>query len=252
MHGLTAKDRSNSVSDRRLGMGRRLPRRGRTFAVAVVAGALLFGIPSVAFGFKEYSGADESSQGVVYTGVSVIRNVLGLDVNSCNVPVYTTQWLNLQASTQSWIEIGTAYDCSSICPGSPSVCRFDYMYLQGDGQSGFVAKSYLPVLGNHTYAISRENANHSLWDATIDGSVLNKISWTHGVGQSVQAGLESHNGTVTVSAHNYASLRYKTGDGSFISWVGEDGMIPSSGPTSPMCGLWNFSTSWRAGENTSC
>lgn len=223
----------------------------RLRAAAALTGAMCWVIATstIASAWSGYSGGVESSLGSGYTGVSTIHSVLLLDNNTCNSPVYQTQWLNFTSSPQQWVELGTGYDCSAICPGGPAACRFNYMYFQGDGASGFVQRTYMPSFGSYTFQLARENGNHILWDGLINGTIFNKIGWSHGTAYDAEFGLESHNFAQTVAAHNFAGLKYKRGDGAFTEFAGQDGKL---GPNSPLCGFWTSATNWRAAENTPC
>lgn len=169
------------------------------------------------------------------------RPVLNMSVTSCVNPIYSTQWLVFTDDAETWIEIGTAYDCGDT---------FDFVLYCKQPTCGFTQRWFAPSVGSHTYKITRENGNHVLYDLLIDGSVVQKVGLSPATTALwVATGLESYNDGKTVSAHNYSGLKRKRFDNNFDDWSGRD---VKSVDKPIMCGSWNSDTSWRAGQNTSC
>lgn len=225
------------------------------FGLAVPADAQTSPVPVEGGGttspFHGYSVARENSEGS-YTGVISSRpdaaiNWSGQTSEGCSAwysgrPVYQTQWVIISTSGGiSWIELGTGHQCN----GGVEYWFWGYGY---QGTWNPINQEQINANGtSRTFAIIRDTTTR--WVYQVDGATKGTLTW--GVsGVRVEAGLESYRASLTVPAYSLQNLRYTRNNGAFTQWAGMD--ASSVSPTSTMCGRWQLTTQWRAGENTSC
>jgi hypothetical protein len=82
----------------------------------------------------------------------------------------------------------------------------------------------------------------------IDGTVKTTFQTAYTRGDELVTGLESYDPNMTFPTFASYTLKYRIVGGSFRYWAGKDGGYAEG----PVCGRWYSSTSWWAGENTSC
>jgi hypothetical protein len=217
----------------------------RVFAVAVMvvltmsgsltlAPAKVIAVDCVPIGHCYSTAYDNSATN--YTGLQGYRYVLPLD--NGGGWIFTPMWLQW-VGTSKWAELGTAYGNHKqahygyLC--NATLC--DYVYWQ-DTNSGVT----------HQYTIARRASDHTKTDLKIDTNVVITVYSTYQTAPSIGTGLESYNTSITFPLNMTYSLKYKTGDGAFQNWAGQDASVVDN----IMCGTWVNATSWMAGEHTTC
>lgn len=231
-------------------------KRVRVRTPSVLASAIFLALAMLAVepaaaqsSFHRYSVAYETSFPGAFTGVSVVRDDVGLHTqgNGCfmpfsGTPVYQTQWVILPSTGggQNWMEIGTGHQCSDLFRYWFWGYGFDGLWYPVGTQSGIGP-------GTHRFQVYRHSGNQ--WDWYIDAShMAGPLSWTN-IGNQVRAGLESYDGFAVVSNHTYRELQMTVNQSPWTNWAGMDFSDVTS---APMCGGWNNATQWRASENSPC
>src|SRR5215213_5721489 len=109
---------SEAIGMRRSLHGRRSARRAVASSVALTLLLLTDTRPADAYYVHKYSVAMENTHANNYTTVAVERwdNHFNLPGNDCTADfvtpiVFQSQWANISADGQNWIEIGTGHRC---------------------------------------------------------------------------------------------------------------------------------------------
>lgn len=155
-------------------------------------------------------------------------------------PVYQSEWFEVTADNQNWLELGTGHQCSDT---------LRYWYW-GYGYAG----QYYPIgelsgranEESHSFQIEY-NVGTGLYQFQIDSNQYG-VKGTS-VADHVETGLESHSSTAALGSYPHYDLRYSYDD--IFAWYNWSGRHNYYVPP-PMCGLWGSDTSWLVGENEPC
>jgi hypothetical protein len=202
-------------------------------------------------GFHQYSHAWENTSGW-YTAFQLSRydvNVLYQPSTGCGSPwsgdpIYQTMWLYLNSGSNAQVlELGTGHQCNST---------YNYWFWDYENNNVWYLIGYrtgITLWTNHAFQISSEyNGSVYKWNWRIDGNAVYNQMTTSGIGNHLDAGLESYSSGAVVDALEIGPLRYQSYWGAWTNWSGQDG---SQVNTPAMCGHWDTAIYWAYAEHES-
>ncbi len=155
-------------------------------------------------------------------------------------PIYQTEWVDITADAQNWMELGTGHQCNDTV-------RYWYW---GYGYAGvwypINTSGSITEEVSHYFTIVRNPYGYYVFQ--IDGATMGTQASSQA--QFLASGLESYSSAAVVLAYGNTGLWHTLDTGS--TWYGWSGRDASTVDAPRMCGRWLSDTSFAIAEASGC